>query len=331
MKIQLFGKELEIKQEFLVPAISGLVLLGILAGCFLFSGRGDIISEDGQMLLQPESTGSDAVRHGSAASGDATAVRSNGAGPMNGNAEGSRGAAGEGNRGAAVVGNPGMTAGVTQGAGGYGSGSQLSAGVNSSDSQLSAGGYGSGSLEIGNMFEGPGSGLTGNTGQLAGNRDQIKVYVVGCVRKPGIVTLTKGQMIYDAVREAGGLTEDADADNINMVFSLNENVMLVIKSKEENRTAGEGAVVYSGSGPGAEVIGGGDDEAYGRDRIKPVNINTAGIDELDTLPGIGEAKARDIIAYREKYGRFATIEDIMKVPGIKKNRFESIRDYITVD
>jgi len=79
------------------------------------------------------------------------------------------------------------------------------------------------------------------------------------------------------------------------------------------------------------VIGGGDDAANGRDDMRLVNINTAGVDELDTLPGIGEAKARDIIAYREKHGRFGRIEDIMKVPGIKQNRFESIKDFITVD
>jgi competence protein ComEA len=291
MKIRLFRKELEIKTELLVLGVSGLVLLGVPAGSFLFSSRGDIIIEDGQMLLQPENGGSGTVWQGQAVSG-----------------------------GAAADGNMGMAAEGTQGTGG-----------SSSGSQRSTGGYGSGSLEISNPVEGSGGGSAGNSGQPAGNTDQIKVYVVGCVKKPGIVTLTKGQMIYDAVREAGGLTEDADADNINMVLSLNENVMLVIKSKEENKAAGEGAVVYSDSGPGAELIGGGANTVSGRDGIKTVNINTAGIDELDTLPGIGEAKARDIIAYREKYGRFVTIEDIMKVPGIKKNRFESIRDYITVD
>jgi competence protein ComEA len=160
---------------------------------------------------------------------------------------------------------------------------------------------------------------------------KIKVYVVGCVARPGIVTIDKGGMICDAVREAGGLTEDADSDNINMVYSLNENVMLYIKSKkDESGGVGKGAVVVSDSGTGAAVVGENDDAA-GKDKNKQVNINTAGIDELDTLPGIGEATARDIIAYRDKNGGFAAIEDIMKVPRIKENRFESIRDYITVE
>ncbi len=172
---------------------------------------------------------------------------------------------------------------------------------------------------------------TGNSAESETDKSKIKVYVVGCVKKPGIVTINRGRLICDAVEEAGGLTENADADNINMVFSLNENVMLYIKSKEEGKGVGNGAAIYSGSGPAAEVLG--DNNTAGSAGIKTVlvNINTAGIDELDTLPGIGEATAKDIIAFREKHGDFKAIEDIMKVPRIKQNRFESIRDFISVE
>lgn len=279
MKFRILGKETEIKTELLFSMVSGLVLLGVLSGIFLFGGRGDIIIEEGREILQQ-----------TAGNGETNDAERDGA------------LAGNGNR---------------------------------ADDN-----YGSKAMEIANADQDPGGGpgIPGNAGEDVkagigsdGKEDEIKVYVVGCVKKPGIVTLTRGQMVYDAVREAGGLTEDADVDNINMVYSLNENVMLVIKSKMENKAVGEGAVVRCDSGSGAEVIGGGDDAADGRDDMKLVNINTAGVDELDTLPGIGEAKARDIIAYREKHGRFARIEDIMKVPGIKQNRFESIRDFITVE
>lgn len=177
--------------------------------------------------------------------------------------------------------------------------------------------------------------------------ETICVYVVGCVKYPGIVTIGKGQMINDAVNAAGGLTNDADAENINLVYSLNENVMLNIKPKQtqaDQQTAapgqsgafsGSGVEIVSGSGSSAVVTGGGDAEdgsASGAGSVKNlVNINTAGADELDTLPGVGEATARDIIAFREKNGRFDRIEDIMKVPRIKQNRFDSIKDFITVD
>ncbi len=178
--------------------------------------------------------------------------------------------------------------------------------------------------------------------------EMIQVYVVGCIRNPGIVTIEKGGLIDDAVRKAGGLTEDADAANINMVYKLNENTMLYIKSKKEleketksevplststeSRNAGKAIKIIKDSGEGAKVTGSDSqsdtNEASGK--AKCVNINTAGADELDALPGIGEATAKDIIAFREANGLFTKIEDIMKVPRIKQGRFDSIKDLITV-
>jgi len=277
MRMQFFGKEVEIKTEHFLPMISGLVLAGVLAGCFIFRDRGDIIIEDGQAVLQQPSVDGNAgaAQQSLTLAGGISAGQGDNAGIMD----------------VSMAGNNGSVAGMS-----------------------------------GGPEEANGSVISGGS-----TADEIKVYVVGCVKNPGIVTLRKGQMICDAVREAGGLTEDADIENINMVFSLNENVMLYIKSKKEGGAVGEGAVISSDSGSAAEVIGGSDDAVDGRHSIRLVNINTAGVDELDTLPGIGEAKAKDIIAYREKYGGFSRIEDIMKVPGIKENRFESIRDYITVD
>lgn len=184
-------------------------------------------------------------------------------------------------------------------------------------------------------------------------KETIKVYVVGCVKEPGIVTLEKGQLIDDAVRKAGGLTEGADAGSINMVYELNENLMLYIKSKKEleplqntagkvvaaknaaiNSSLGRGAVIIKDSGNSVEVVGdvegnGGGSSNSGNTAC--VNINTADADELDTLPGVGEATARDIIAFREKNGAFRKIEDIMKVPRIKQSRFENVKEFITVD
>lgn len=192
---------------------------------------------------------------------------------------------------------------------------------------------GSGKIEI--LAETPaeetGTGK-GNADMKEAAKDEIKVYVVGCVRNPGIVTIARGGLVDDAVREAGGATEEADLDNINLVYKLRDNVMIYIYSKNEARTrdkgseAGSGIRIISDSG-GAVVNSGADANAAGA----KVNINTASQNELDTLPGIGPATAKEIIAYREKNGFFKSIKDIMKVPGIKENKYNNIKNYITVE
>lgn len=164
------------------------------------------------------------------------------------------------------------------------------------------------------------------------NEEEIKVYVVGCVKNPGIVTLKKGQLIADAINAAGGAANEADMNSINLVYKLKENVMLYIKSKKEVQAdsktgeAGKGIKIVKDSG-GAVVNNSSSESSSGG----KVNINTASASELDTLPGIGEVTANDIIDYREKNGPFKTIKDIMNVPRIKESRFNSIKDFITVD
>lgn len=167
-------------------------------------------------------------------------------------------------------------------------------------------------------------------------KEEIKIYVVGCVNKPGIVTIEKGQLIDDAVKLAGGFGKDADPENINLVYKLEENLMLYIKSKKELQENAQGAGEPSEAGKGVRLVkdsGGAvvNEPQYANPSNARVNINTATASELDTLPGIGEATARDIISYRENNGLFKAIQDIMKVPRIKESRFASIKDFITIN
>ncbi|AUS97544.1 hypothetical protein CDQ84_10235 [Clostridium thermosuccinogenes] len=183
--------------------------------------------------------------------------------------------------------------------------------------------------------------------------EEIKVYVVGCVKNEGIVTLKKGQLIDDAIKAAGGATEDADIKNINLVYELTENVMLRIRSVKESQetsqgssnnnagaqsksgakssenegAAGSGIEIIKDSG-GAVVIGNKGSSGISGGKI---NINTATLEELDTLPGIGAATAQKIIDYRQKNGKFKKISDIMQVSGIGASKFDKIKDIITVD
>jgi competence protein ComEA len=236
-----------------------------------------------------------------------------------------------------------------------GAGAENTSAVDAGSAVANAGETGAKADADGNDTAGKnGCGVAEKAADAEAATETIKVYVVGCVKKPGIVTINKGQLIYDAITMAGGLTQDADADNINMVYELNENVMLYIKSKEEaGRKAaaetgqkpktnadkkempikGDSVAVISDSGVSAVIVGDNGSAASGlkENTSKLININTATADELDSLPGIGEATARDIISFREKNGGFKKIEDIMKVPRIKQNRFNNIKDYITVD
>ena len=188
-----------------------------------------------------------------------------------------------------------------------------------------------------------------NTESNGSSESEIKVYVVGCVKNPGIVTLKKGQMIDDAIKAAGGTTDNADLNNINLVYKLDDNVMLKVRAKNEptpipspetvkpsGKDGGAGTDTGTGNvaGNGVEItkdssgaIADGSDK--GSKSNGKIDINTASADELDALPGIGKATAQDIVNYREKSGKFKAITDIMKIAGIKESKFNKIKDLIT--
>lgn len=148
----------------------------------------------------------------------------------------------------------------------------------------------------------------------------IKVYVTGEVILPGIIEIEKGSTLLDAVEACGGFTEKASS-NINLVYELDKNVTLVIKSKDD----GGGADVMEDAG---DVILVSDENGLIDGKI---NINNADISSLSLLPGIGEKTAEDIIFFREVSGDFTCIEDLMNVPGIKESKFSKLKDLICVD
>lgn len=134
---------------------------------------------------------------------------------------------------------------------------------------------------------------------------EIYVYVCGAVMNPGVVRLKEGSRAEDALEAAGGFREDAGTDYVNLAAKVTDGEKLYFPTADER----------------AEL------EAEGSSLV---NINTADAGTLCTLPGIGEARAADIIRYREASGPFETCEDIMKVPGIKTSVYSKISDLITV-
>ena len=147
----------------------------------------------------------------------------------------------------------------------------------------------------------------------------IYVYICGEVAAPGVYELSEDSRIYEAVDAAGGFTENAARESVNLASKVSDGMQITIYNKEE------AASLPAGSGSAVGNNGQGGTSGSGL-----VNLNTATKEELMTLKGIGEAKAEDIIRYREKSGGFKKIEDIMKISGIKEAGFQKIKDNITV-
>lgn len=141
---------------------------------------------------------------------------------------------------------------------------------------------------------------------------KVCVYVCGAVKNPGLYELPEGSRKMEALKKAGGFAEDACTDYINLADYLSDGEMLRIPFREE-------VTSYPLSGGGTVSV------ADSR-----VNINTASAEELCTVPGIGKSKAEAILKYRSSGGKFETVEDLMKIPGIKQGTFEKLRDYIRV-
>lgn len=133
----------------------------------------------------------------------------------------------------------------------------------------------------------------------------IYVYVCGAVENPGVYELEEGSRMFEAVQAAGGFSESAAEESVNQAEILKDEMTLYVPTKEEiqkKQEAGEGKI----------------------------NINTASKADLMQLPGVGEAKAQQIISYRETHGSFKKVEDIMQISGIKEGLFEKIKEYITI-
>ncbi len=138
------------------------------------------------------------------------------------------------------------------------------------------------------------------------------VHICGEVKNPGVYQVLEGSRIFQAVEQAGGFTDEAASEYLNLAELTEDGMKIDVPSVEE---------VENGEFPVSEDAA----SAGGK-----VNINKADEKELMTLTGIGESRAADIIRYREENGRFQTVEDIMKVPGIKEGAFEKIKDNISV-
>lgn len=145
----------------------------------------------------------------------------------------------------------------------------------------------------------------------------VFVHVTGAVEQPGLCEVAAGSRVADAVQAAGGFSEQAVTDSVNLARVVQDGEQIHVASVEEATQAAQvptAATEGAASAPGAGLV----------------NINRASEDELVSLPGIGESIAARIVSDRQANGPYQTIEDLKRVSGVGDKKFEAIRDLICI-
>lgn len=141
--------------------------------------------------------------------------------------------------------------------------------------------------------------------------NKVIVDVKGEVHKPGVYEMRQGDRITDAITSAGGFRENADQNQVNLAGKLKDEMVIYVPTEGEIPSSTTFALQQEES---ADLV----------------NINSASSEELQSLPGIGPAKAEAIIIYREEQGNFEKPEDLMDVSGIGEKSFEKIKKHVTI-
>ena len=175
-------------------------------------------------------------------------------------------------------------------------------------------------------------------GAVASKAAQVKtvrVQVSGAVLEPGIYDVPASCRVEEAIAAAGGLTENADSERVNLVRKVRDGMQIrvpVQKAARTSRTQRKSAQATAGySASSTKKVG---STRAGAEKnnsaVQSVRINSASADELQQLPGIGPALAQRIVETRNS-GRFTSVEDLLRVPGIGKAELAKLRDYVEVD
>lgn len=171
---------------------------------------------------------------------------------------------------------------------------------------------------------------------------KIKVDIKGLVANPGVYELDENSRVIDAINSAGGLLDEANTRSINLSKILKDENVIIIENKQEpekiieyiyqecNCPKVNDACINNQEVVNFQEEKKDENSSENSEENKIVSLNSATIEEIQSLPGIGEAKAKAIIEYRDENGSFQSVEDIKNVSGIGDSLFEKIKDYITL-
>jgi competence protein ComEA len=141
---------------------------------------------------------------------------------------------------------------------------------------------------------------------------RVVVHVVGAVRRAGLYRLSQGSRVADAVSRAGGATRKADLSLVNLAALVSDGEQVVVPRRGAAAVSGA-----TGAGAGATGVLSG-----------PVHLNSATVEQLDTLSGVGPVTAQKIVDYRQKHGAFTSVDELDAVPGIGPARLDELRDLV---
>lgn len=178
--------------------------------------------------------------------------------------------------------------------------------------------------------------------------ESVYVDIKGAVVTPGVYEIENNKKVIDVVNKAGGLTKEADTSMINLARQVEEEMVIIIYTKEEVKKyqtkeeiikvidkecicpeiTNDACIDNSSNNPSNESQN--NDKNDTIDQNKKININTASLEELQSLNGIGEGKAKSIIEYRDEHGNFNSIEELKEVSGIGESVYEKIKNNITI-
>lgn len=150
---------------------------------------------------------------------------------------------------------------------------------------------------------------------------KIKVHIIGEINAPGLYELEENSRINDLIILAGGQTEKADLNKVNLAYELSDGEKIYIPSISDNVST----YIYNDAGENVS------EQSTTFPTTGKININKAKLEDLETISGVGPSLAQKILNYRDSNGKFKSIEDLKNVSGIGEKKYESIKEYITID